>query len=251
VTPWWPQPLGLLARLADKDAFDVGFADTALADQVGADGAWFAAQVPLRAEIDFALPFARLRDAVAAERAQLRRRGTFATDAVARTPELRAMAVARDPRVLPVSVLLVRSLDAAAGRPGNELTVAFTDDGRASRWVFDAAKLSRGQVQALQAQFAELLAAADADAQRPLAELPLLDAALRHRVLDDWNATRRAGARRRLRAPPVRRAGCPHARPRRGHLQRRHADLRRAGPPGESPRLRDLHVGLDRASPRA
>jgi methionyl-tRNA formyltransferase len=192
--------LGLLARLADKDAFDVGFADTALADQVGADGAWFAAQVPLRAEIDFALPFARLRDAVAAERAQLRRRGTFATDAVARTPELRAMAVARDPRVLPVSVLLVRSLDAAAGRPGNELTVAFTDDGRASRWVFDAAKLSRGQVQALQAQFAELLAAADADAQRPLAELPLLDAALRHRVLDDWNAT----------AAPVRADACVH-----------------------------------------
>jgi methionyl-tRNA formyltransferase len=138
--------VGLLARLADKDAFDVGFADPALTDQVGPDGAWFATQVPLRSQIDFSLPFAHLRDAVAAERALLRRRGTHATDAVARTPELRAMAVARDPRVLPVSVLIVRSLDAAAARPGNELTVAFTEDGRASRWLFDAAKLSRGQV---------------------------------------------------------------------------------------------------------
>lgn len=192
--------VGLLARLTDKDSFDLGFADEALRERVGIYGAWFAPQVPLRAAVDFGLPFAHLRAAVAAERAEVRRHGTYATDLVARTPELRALAATRDPRVLPVAVLLVADLDEARALPGSELTVAFTPDGQASRWFYDAAKLSRQQVTAMQSQFAQLLAAADADPQRPLAELPLLDAAARERVLDDWNAT----------AAPARVDACVH-----------------------------------------
>jgi len=181
--------VGHLARLGDKDEFDLGYADTALHALVGDLAAWFAPQVPLRAAVDLAQPFSALRDAMAAELAQIARRGSYATDLIARVPELRTVAAARDPRVLPVAVLRVDQLDAAAALPGSELTVAFSADGGASRWIYDASKLSAAQVSALQDQFAQLLAAADADPERPLFELPLLKPALRQQVLAGWNDT--------------------------------------------------------------
>ncbi len=180
---------GLVARLSDKDSFDLGFSDTALRQRVGASSAWFADQVPMRLSFDFNLPFASLQAAVVAETAQLRKRGTYAVDAVARTPDLRAQAVTQDPRQTPVAVQLVQHLDQAQGHAGHELTVAFTEDGLSSRWLFDGSKLSRGHVAALQSQFGQMLAAADKDANRPLADLPLLEAHTRHQVLDGWNAT--------------------------------------------------------------
>jgi natural product biosynthesis luciferase-like monooxygenase protein len=178
-----------LARLTDKDGFDLGFADLALRRAVGAAPAWFAQQVQLRATLDFSRGFDTLRAAIATELADLRKRISYATDVVARTPELRALAAAKDPRVQPVAITIVESLDDAAALPGSELTIALKADGSQARWVFDASKLSRGSVQAMQSQAAALLEAAEADAARALAELPLWDAAERSRVLDQWNAT--------------------------------------------------------------
>ncbi|HSV69344.1 MAG TPA: MupA/Atu3671 family FMN-dependent luciferase-like monooxygenase [Methylibium sp.] len=180
--------LAVLARLTDKDGFDVGYADAATrARTAGVPGGWFAPQLPLRAAVDFARPFAALREVVRAEMVEIERRGGYATDLVARVPELRPAAAIRDPRVLPVAVLIVDRLDQAEALPGSELTVAFAADGSASRWLFDAAKLARGHVAALQQQFTNLLAAAEADPQRPVADLPLLGPAELHQVLVDWN----------------------------------------------------------------
>ncbi|HEY0818471.1 MAG TPA: formyltransferase family protein, partial [Rhizobacter sp.] len=178
-----------LARLTDKDGFDLGFADPALRRAVGAAPAWFAQQVQLRAAIDFSRGFDALRSAIAAELAELRKRTSYATDVVARTPELRTLGATKDPRVQPVAVTIVDTLDEASAQPGIELTIALKADGSQARWVFDASKLSRGSVQAMQSQAAALLQAADADASRAVAELPLWDAAERSRVLDQWNAT--------------------------------------------------------------
>ncbi|MBX3627658.1 MAG: LLM class flavin-dependent oxidoreductase [Rhizobacter sp.] len=181
--------VGYLARLTDKDGFDLGFADPALRRVVGAAPAWFAQQVQLRVSLDFSRGFDALRASVADELATLRKRVGYASDIVARSPELRAAAAQKDPRVQPVALLIVDSLGDAAALPGSELTIAVTADGAHSRWVFDASKLSRTTVAAMQQQAAELLKAAEANATRALAELPLWDAAERSRVLDQWNAT--------------------------------------------------------------
>lgn len=181
--------VGYLARLTDKDGFDLGFADPALRRAVGAAPAWFAQQVQLRVSLDFTRGFDALRSAIADELATLRKRVGYASDIVARSPELRAAATQKDPRVQPVALLIVDQLDGAAALTGSELTIAVTADGAQSRWIFDASKLSRGTVSAMQQQAAELLKAAEADATRALAELPLWDAAERSRVLDQWNAT--------------------------------------------------------------
>ncbi len=181
--------VGYLARLCDKDEFDIGFADPALAQAIEGATHWFAPQVPLRAAIDFKRGVTALRDAVQAELKELRRRVGYATDAVARTPELRTLAHTADPRVLPVAVLIVDDLTQAQAQPGSELTIALQRDGSRARWVFDASKLATATVAQLQQQFNALLAASDADASRALAELPLLDDAQREQVLVAWNAT--------------------------------------------------------------
>ncbi len=223
--------IGLLARLSDKDEFDLGFADPALRALTAGTDAWFAKQVPLRAAIEFSRSFSQLRASVQAELEELHRRGTYANDLIGRVPELRTRAASQDPRVLPVAVLVVDRLDDAAALPGSELTVAFTTDGTHSRWIFDASKLARGHVAAMQDQFVQMMAAADADANRTLGELPLLNPALLHQVLRVWNDT----------AAPVNTDACVHRQieeqaartpDQRGrHLRRPFADLCRAERP--------------------
>ena len=179
--------VALVARLCDKAAFDIGHADAPLRALLQGTGDVFAAQVPMRADVDFALGFDALLGVVAAERAELHKRGTYAADLVAREPELRAQAAKRDPRVQPVAVLEVERLDDAAALPGSELTIA--TDGRATRWIFDAARLGANALARLQGHCATLLAAALAAPSRPLGQLPLLDDAQREQVLVQWNAT--------------------------------------------------------------
>jgi natural product biosynthesis luciferase-like monooxygenase protein len=181
--------VGYIARLCDKDEFDLGFADPALAQTVDGVTSWFAAQVPLRAAVDFKRGFNALRDAVQAELKEIRRRVTYATDAVARTPELRTLANTCDPRVLPVAMAIVDDLSQAHAQPGSELTIAIERDGRRARWLFDSSKLSAAAVAQLQQQFNALLTASDADVSRTLAELPLLDDQQRQQVLVAWNDT--------------------------------------------------------------
>ncbi len=191
---------GYLARLTDKEGFDLGYADAALQAAVGASPAWFAQQGLLRVAVDFKRGFDVLRDAIQAELAELRNRLSYASDLVARTPELRTVAAQKDPRVQPVALLVVEQIDAAAALPGNELTIAITADGAASRWIFDASKLNRETVSAMQQQAVALMQAAESNAQRALAELPLWSDAERQRVLDEWNAT----------DAPVRTDACVH-----------------------------------------
>jgi natural product biosynthesis luciferase-like monooxygenase protein len=179
--------LAWLARCADKSEFDIGFG----ADHDSA-GLW-ASQVPWRATIDFTQGLDTLAAQCAAQQQELQRRGGYLRDLVARRPDLRARASQRDPRVLPVALLLVDRLDDAQAEAGSELTIALARDGAGSRWLFDAARLSAAQVSQLQQQWLALSQAAAAAPARAIADLPLMNAALQQQVLHDWNALRTAG----------------------------------------------------------
>ena len=178
----------LLARLGDKDAFDLGYRDDAIGQltQGGCDA--FATQVPMRAAVDFGAGFDTLVKAVEDELALLARRGTYARDVVGRTPELRTVAQHADPTRQSIVLHWTERLDAASMAPGSELTIAIDPAGR-SRWFFDASRLDVVHVQAMQAQLAQLLDAAIRDPRRSVGELPLLDDATLDRVLVQWNAT--------------------------------------------------------------
>jgi len=179
--------LAWLARCADKGSFDIAWGIEA--DRAGC----WAAQVPWRASIDFTQSLDVLAEHCTSQQQELQRRGGYLNDLVARRPDLRARALQRDPRVLPVALLVVDRLDDAWAEKGSELTIALTRDGSASRWLFDAAKLNAAQVAQLQQQWLALASAAAAAPDRAIAELPLMSAALQQQVLHDWNAVRAAG----------------------------------------------------------
>ncbi len=177
--------LAWLTRCADKSVFDIGVG----ADETDGSGLW-AAQVPWRTSIDLTQGLNALAERCNLQLQDLQRRGTYLNDLVARQPELRLRATQRDPRVLPVALLLVDRLDDASAGPGSELTIALARDGSATRWLYDAAKLDASQVAQLQQQWLALSNAAAAAPDRAIAELPLMSAALQQRVLHDWNAER-------------------------------------------------------------
>jgi natural product biosynthesis luciferase-like monooxygenase protein len=179
----------LLARLADKDGFDVGFRDEALAKLTDGGCDWFATQVPLRAQLDFGASFEALTQAAAAELDNVTTRGTFARDAIGRTPELRLTPLQADPTHQSIVVQWSDRIDAASLAAGSELTIAFDESGRSARWCYDASRLERRHVQALQRQFACLLRAAAHEPKRSVGELPLLSQGELDRVIVEWNAT--------------------------------------------------------------
>jgi natural product biosynthesis luciferase-like monooxygenase protein len=175
--------LGWMGRVADKDVFDVG-----LRTRSAAPAGLFAEEAPLRAQLDFTQSLHANAVRAGQALADAERRGGYLADLVARTPELRARMHERDPRALPVSVQTVPSLDDARAHASSELTVGLSADSSASRWIYDAAKLSAAQVGALQQQWLTLALAAAAQPERAVGELPLMNDALAERVLRGWNS---------------------------------------------------------------
>ena len=140
-----------------RTGFDVGYADPALVSSVAGIEPWFASQVPLQVRVDFARGFDALSASVGRELSDARRRSTFATDLVARSPELRPAAANRDLLVQPVAVVVADHLDDAAALAGSELTLVLSCDAERCRYLYDANRLDRETV-------AELHAAVDGTA---------------------------------------------------------------------------------------
>lgn len=179
--------IGWLARLADIDHVDVGYAAPVLRAQYNGVAAWFAPQVPVSIDIDFSASFAALCDAVVADVAQAHRRIGMTADLVARLPALRARGVSG--LTLPVALLVADDLELVQPEPAAELTLAFSADGAVCRWFYDAARLAPSLVAEMQRQYAVLLAAADADPERLLGELPLANDNALNDVMVARNAT--------------------------------------------------------------
>ncbi len=179
--------LACIARLTDRDRFDVAFADSHWRARLAGLAGWFSPLLPMQVSVDFSQGRGAFEQALAAERAELRRRGGFASDLVARVPELRS--IAADARALPIAVQIVDRLDQSEPASGSELTVALRGDGAATRWFYDSGKLTDDAVRSLKDQFEVLLGASDADPQCALGLLPLCTEAQRREMLQSWNAT--------------------------------------------------------------
>ncbi len=178
----------LLARLGDKEGFDLGFRDDALARLTEGAAEVFATQVPMRAAVDFGAGFDALVQSASDELSRLALRGSYARDLIGRSPELRTAALQADPTRQSIVLQWTDRLDAASMAPGSELTIAFNHAGD-SRWFFDASRLAPPFVQAMQSQLVQLMEAAARDARRSVGELPLLDAGALDRILVQWNQT--------------------------------------------------------------
>lgn len=179
----------VLARLADKDQFDIGW----MPSGASTNGGWMrqlvSPQWPLRTTVDFAQRADQFMQSVGAEIALLRKRVGFVVDVVGRTPELRQAATQRDPTHHAIVIQWVNHLDDAQAAVGAELTIAFDREGTSSRWFFDASQLAAAHVQAMQAQVNLALDGLALEPHRLVGEVPLVDAVALHGMAVGWNQT--------------------------------------------------------------
>ena len=103
------------------------------------------------------------------------------------TPALRASAATAPVDLFPVRVALIENLDAHQPLPGDQLVFSVTEDGAACRWDHDTSALGDSSIAAMISQFEAFVAGAAASPGRPVAELPLISEAERHRLITEWS----------------------------------------------------------------
>ena len=177
-----------LGRLQGLDRFDVTWSEDALIARVAPFGELFSAWLPLSVSIERE---ARGQDGIANVRsaiAKARERGTFLVDVIARDPALAAHPLVGGGIWTSVAVGIHAQLDTAELAPGVDLALAITPDAGEARLLYNPDTMDRDAVARLPGQFAALLPVLEQE-ELPVGRLPLMDAAERRRVLQDWNQT--------------------------------------------------------------
>jgi amino acid adenylation domain-containing protein len=145
-----------------------------------------ASLVPLRFTLSLEQSFGAALEAVASSRRRTRRRGTFSRDIVLRTPALHArrgdLTTCR-----PWSVVLDETASRSGVRGAQFGLCVSADD---VELQYDADACDDEQAASVHGHVLAILAAA-ADTDRPIGELSIFESAARHRVLVEWNQTRR------------------------------------------------------------
>ncbi|MBO9623885.1 MAG: LLM class flavin-dependent oxidoreductase [Sphingomonas sp.] len=172
-----------LARVADRDVVDIGYADHVHFSRLEGARHWFADQLPLRVKLDWEQPLFELADGLSNRICQMHKHVAVAADLPARCPELRG----RMPLAHPICVQMVDDLDAVCVNPGTVLTVGIAIDGRSCRWTYDRARLDEMAALDLCRGFGAFLESLAAAPGAPIGWLPLLTKSERRRVVEDWN----------------------------------------------------------------
>ncbi len=170
-----------LARVADRASVEIGYADSVSRARLDDVADWFAPELPMKVEVDFAAPLSAVRDALDRELAGLHRRVAISADLIARSPELRGR-VGFDH---PVSVQVVNRLDEARTSDA-VLDIAVCPAEGALRWTVDATRLDRADLDDFVRGFEAMC---NAIGETPVGSLSLLEPSEIERVIGAWNAT--------------------------------------------------------------
>lgn len=171
-----------LARVADRGSVEIGYADRVSRARLGDVADWFAPEMPLRVDVDFAQPLGAIRDTVTREVAGLHRRVAIAADLIARSPELRGRAGFDHP----VSVQLVDTPDEAqAGQAVLDIAICPTQG--ILRWTCDATRIDRADAEDLARGFAAMFSHRASDTA--IGGLSLLEPEEYATLVGAWNAT--------------------------------------------------------------
>ncbi|MCA1370153.1 amino acid adenylation domain-containing protein, partial [Bradyrhizobium sp. BRP14] len=190
VTVW----LIYLARITGQTELQLAWTPAPKASRAGVQSveAVIASTVPMEVTIDFADGFQEIREAVAAECAQLRQRDSFARDLIGRCPPLREVEALRSQRPWPIGVAIAAensSGHSASNSPGELLTFEVCALDGSFRWHFDASRLAPERVERMTQHLQALLCGVLADAGQPVGRIELLSAAERGYLLEELNRT--------------------------------------------------------------
>ncbi|MGH6747547.1 MupA/Atu3671 family FMN-dependent luciferase-like monooxygenase [Novosphingobium sp.] len=175
--------IGWLARLADRDSVEIGFADAVSQARLEDVSNWFAHELPFKVAVDFGAPLALLVERVEQEIAALHRHVGYSADLLARCPELRGKASIEHP----IAVRLVDKFDDAVPFGETVLELAICTSDGACRWTYDAARLPETDAEDLLTAFEIFQAAFRAAPETDLGRLSLLSDAERACLLEVWN----------------------------------------------------------------
>lgn len=175
--------IGGLARLGGLDRVDVFFADDTLEARSARAAGHIADTVTLSVAIPETATAAALAETVEAEIADLHRRVGYAADLASRTPHL---GVVRSS----VAIKLLAHANAAP-TDGAAVTFAIPAAGSAASIIFDEARLAIADAKALIRRLTMAFEAFAADANTPVATLPLMS----HEEMQDLLYTRNATER--------------------------------------------------------
>lgn len=178
-----------LARISSNYTFDLGFSHPALQQKIAGFERFFATHVPLWVELDPSARFGAALDALRAELSLVKKRKTYARDAILRYPELGSLRANGNESPFSIVVELVECLDDYIPLPGSELTLLLSEDGTECRWVHDTAVLDKESIASMQRQFATFLQDVVTDSNRSIAETSLLTEREYHQLMIEWNNT--------------------------------------------------------------
>ena len=139
--------------------------------------------VPLRCELDLLESFASAQSSVIEELKEIRRRGPYLCDLIARMPGLNGRSVHS-----PLAVCQSESSERRSV-PHASLTLVVTDGGSCVDWVYDRYSVSDADIATMMRRFDAFLQSAVNDPSKPLSELSVLMHEDLQQVLADWNAT--------------------------------------------------------------
>ncbi|RWO15662.1 MAG: amino acid adenylation domain-containing protein, partial [Mesorhizobium sp.] len=198
VTAW----LIYLARITGETELQLGWTPASDRSQVGSKAmeVLIASVAPMEVTIDLAHDFEEIRKMVAAECAQLRERGSFARDLIARWPTVRGVEPLRSHQPWPIGLTittdscsvagdLTSSQGAGAGLCGDLLTFEVCVQDGSFRWQFDASRLAPKQIGRMTQHLQTLLYGVTADAGQPVGRIELLPAEERTYLLEELNRT--------------------------------------------------------------
>ncbi|MER8447868.1 amino acid adenylation domain-containing protein [Mesorhizobium sp. M1066] len=198
VTAW----LIYLARITGEKDLQLGWTPASDRSQVGSKAmeVLIASVAPMEVTIDLAHDFEEIRKMVAAECAQLRERGSFARDLIARWPTVRGVEPLRSHQPWPIGLTittdscsvagdLTSSQGAGARLCGDLLTFEVCVQDGSFRWQFDASRLAPKQIGRMTQHLQTLLYGVRTDAGQPVGRIELLPAEERTYLLEELNRT--------------------------------------------------------------
>jgi natural product biosynthesis luciferase-like monooxygenase protein len=156
--------IAYLARIHDRAAFAIGYADPLLTDAVKGFEPWFAPMLPISIDVDFASGMQALREQLSAQVEETHRRKGYRRDLPAR------LAIDLS---LPIAIAIAEDFAGAALPDGCHLSVVLRADGTASRWLFDTSRIDAAAVRALQQGAMTLHRHASSDPLLPVEQLRL------------------------------------------------------------------------------
>lgn len=179
----------LLARLGGVDKFDVGYCDNEMRREIGNLGNFFAAQIPMRFDLNLSQKFPQILELVARQVELVKKHKFYPHDIYARLPQLHS--VIENKFSPSVAVEKVARFEDYQPDDAAHLTLVLSDEETRCRFVYNPNFLTAESVGKTISHFTTLLSAIAESPEIPAAELSLLTADEKRKLLFDWNDNRR------------------------------------------------------------